>query len=271
VAEILASNMSMEKDIQVEQMEFTTGFDLNIEDVNTDFNNDVFQDGQDTTQHVQEPAAGQNVEISEAQNVEIPAEDVPVSQNVQVSAGLNASNEPLLAQVSQLSADPVPMASGSLPSVEVQLMAQTGQNVNLSSSTMGSVAGTSNFLVSNLPTPDTIPSYTPPPPPMKTTTTSKLPNMAALFDSLNTFVSANKEKAEASDAVPPAAPAKPSRAEKLASRALRVSTKTHKIVCALADWTVKVHAPGLAIDPPVFDDPSVFESEPSSDSGDSTP
>lgn len=271
VAEILASNMSMEEDVQVEQMEFTTGFDLNIEDVNTDFNNEVFQDGQDTTQHAQEPAAGQNVEISEAQNVEIPAEDVPVSQNVQVSAGLNASNEPLLAQVSQLSADPVPMASGSLPSAEVQLMAQTGQNVNLSSSTMGSVAGASNFLVSNLPTPDTIPSYTPPPPPMKTTTTSKLPNMAALFDSLNTFVTANREKAEASDAAPPTAPAKPSRAEKLASRALRVSTKTHKIVCALADWTTNVHAPGLAIPGPIFVDQSIFDEEPSSDSGDSTP
>ena len=149
-------------------------------------------------------------------------------------------------------------------------MAQPNQNVNFSSSTMGSVAGASNFLVSNLPTPNTIPSYTPPPP-MRTTTTSKLPNIAALFESLNTFVTANKEKAEASGAAPPAPSSKPSRAEKLASRALRVSTKTHKIVCALADWTVKVHAPGLAIDPPVFDDPSVFESEPSSDSGDSTP
>ena len=92
--------------------------------------------------------------------------------------------------------------------------------------------------------------------------------MAALFDSLNTFVTTNKEKAEASGA---AAPAKPSRAEKLASRALRVSTKTHKIACVLADWTIKVHAPGLAIPPPVFEDPTVFDSEPSSDSGDSTP
>jgi len=69
---------------------------------------------------------------------------------------MNASNEPL--QGSQLSADPVPLASGSLPSVEVQLMAQTGQNVNLSSSTIGYVAGASNFLVSDLPTPKTIPS-----------------------------------------------------------------------------------------------------------------
>jgi hypothetical protein len=106
---------------------------------------------------------------------------------------------------------------------------------------------------------------------MKTTTTSKLPNIAALFESLNTFVTANKEKAEASGAAPPAPPSKPSRAEKLASRALRVSTKTHKIVCALADWTVKVHAPGLAIPGPTFVDQSIFDEEPSSDSGDSTP
>ena len=267
VAELLASNMSREEAVQNENMEFSTGFDLNIEDINTDFNNEVFQDGQETAQHVQETAEAQNVAIPEAQNVEVPAaQNVPVmaNQNVQMFDDMNASNEPL--QGSQLSADPVPLASGSLPSVEVQLMAQTGQNVNLSSSTMGSVAGASNFLVSDLPTPKTIPSYTPPPPPMKTT--NKLPNMAALFDSLNTFVTANKEKAEASGA---AAPAKPSRAEKLASRALRVSTKTHKIACVLADWTIKVHAPGLAIPPPVFEDPTVFDSEPSSDSGDSTP
>ena len=52
---------------------------------------------------------------------------------------------------------------------------------------------------------------------------------------------------------------------------LRVATRTHKIVCVLANWTKDVHAPGLAVDKPVFDDPTVFESEPSSDSGDSTP
>jgi len=73
--------------------------------------------------------------------------------------------------------------------------------------------------------------------------------MTALFDSLNIFVTANKENAEVSGA---AAPAKPSRAEKITSRALRVSTKTHKIASVLANWTVKVHAPGLAISPPVF-------------------
>jgi len=57
----------------------------------------------------------------------------------------------------------------------------------------------------------------------------------------------------------------------MATRVLRVSTKTHKIAYVLGQWTRDVHAPGLAIAPPIFDDPIVFESEPSSDSGDSTP
>ena len=57
----------------------------------------------------------------------------------------------------------------------------------------------------------------------------------------------------------------------MAARALRVYTKTHKIACVLAKWTIDVHAPGLVLDPPVFEDPSVFDFEPSSDSGDSTP
>lgn len=239
VAELLASNMSTEEEAQ--NVEFSTGIDLNIKDVNNDFNDEVLAQN-DEDVHV----------MADQDNLELDDQ--------------HASNE--LPPNGQLLVDPMPLASGSLPSEEVQLMAQNGQNVNPSSSTMGSVAGANNFLVSDLPTPHFIPSSTPPPPQMKTTTTSKLPNMAALFDSLNTFVSANKEKAEASG---PAEPAKPSRAEKIASRALRVSTKTHKITCVLADWTVKVHAPGLAISPPVFDDPSIFEAEPSSDSGDSTP
>ncbi|KEH38062.1 hypothetical protein MTR_2g460520 [Medicago truncatula] len=67
--------------------------------------------------------------------------------------------------------------------------------------------------------------------------------MSALFGSLNTFVTANKEKVDASG---DAAPAKPSKAEKMAARALRVATKTHKIVCALSNWTRDVHAPSLA-------------------------
>ena len=284
VAKILVSNsfgsknqpmdVDEEAGLEQENVEAHPDFDLNIEDINTDFNNEVFQDGQETAQFVQETTEAQNVEVSAAQNVAVPAaqdvEDIPsmTNQNVQMFDDQNASNEPLPAQGSQLSADPMPLASGSLPSEEVQLMAQTGQNVNLSSSTMGSVAGASNFLVSKLPTPDTIPSYTPPPPPMKTTTTSKLPNMTALFDSLNTFVTANKEKSDASG---DAAPAKSSKAEKMAAMALRVATKTHKIVCVLANWTMDVHAPGLAVDKPVFDDSTVFESEPSSDSGDSTP
>ena len=132
--------------------------------------------------------------------------------------------------------------------MKVQLLVQTGQNVqinqnvpsaqnmehaqfvNLSTSTMGSTASISKYLVSSLPTPSSIPSSTSSPP--QTKATQKLPNMSALFDSLNTFVTANKEKVEASGA---AALAKPSRAEKMAARALRVATKTHKIVCALVN------------------------------------
>jgi len=47
----------------------------------------------------------------------------------------NASNEPVM------SVDLVPLASGSLPYEEVQLMAQITQNVNIFSSTMGSIVG----------------------------------------------------------------------------------------------------------------------------------
>jgi len=129
---------------------------------------------------------------------------------------------------------------------------------------MGSTAGVSKFFVSSLPTPSTIPSSIPPPPQIKTT--QNLPNMSALFDSLNTFVTTNKEKAESSQKAK-----NPSKAEKMVARALRVSTETHKIACVLAQWTIDVHAPGLAIAPPVFDDPTIFEFEPSSDYGDSTP
>jgi len=43
----------------------------------------------------------------------------------------NASNEPVM------SADLVPLASGSFPSEEVQLMAQIAHNVNISSSLLG--------------------------------------------------------------------------------------------------------------------------------------
>jgi hypothetical protein len=115
----------------------------------------------------------------------------------------NVPTEP----VEQLSADPNPLASGSLPSVEVQLLVQLGQNVqldqnvqsaqnvehaqfvNLSTSIMGSTTNISKYLVSSLPTPITIPSSTPPIP--HTKTTQNLPNMSSLFDSLKTFVTAN--------------------------------------------------------------------------------
>ncbi|XP_024638555.1 uncharacterized protein [Medicago truncatula] len=264
VAEILVSNSFGSKDqpmdvdeeavLEQENVEAHPDFDLNIEDTTNDLYEELFQDAQ-----------GENFQQDD-QNVQNNTD-----QNVLEDVAQNVPN----ATVEQLSADPNPLGSGSLPSEEVQLLAQTGQNVpsaqnmeqaqfvNLSTSTMGSTVGISKYLVSSLPTPSTIPSFTP-----QTKTTQNLPNMSALFDSLNTFVTANKGNADVSGDV---APAKPSKAEKMATRALRVATKTHKLVCALANWTKDVQAPGLAVDKHVFDDPTVFESELSSDSGDSTP
>lgn len=149
-----------------------------------------------------------------------------------------------------MSVDPNPIASGFLPSEEVKLLAQPILNVNISTSTMESAVDVSKFLLSYLPTPNIVLSSTPPP---TIKTTNKLPCMSDVFDSLNTFViegnPSNKEKDEAFGAAPPV---KPSRAQKLASIALRVSTKTHKIACVLAKWTVEVYTPGLDVAPLVF-------------------
>jgi len=141
-----------------------------------------------------------------------------IVQNVQTSV----SAEPSFLQVNEMSADPIPQASGSLPSAEVQLMAQQtpqqNPNLNYSTSTMESEVG--NFLVSPLLTPSVLPS----PPLITNKNTGKLPNIPDLFESLDTFITKegpSKEKVEASA---PATSTKPSRAEKLASRALRVST-----------------------------------------------
>jgi len=64
VAELLASNMSIEEDVQDEHGEFSTGIDLDIEDINTYFYNEVFQDGQETSQYGQETTEVQSVEVS---------------------------------------------------------------------------------------------------------------------------------------------------------------------------------------------------------------
>ena len=138
--------MEIDEEAQLEQE--TIGvhpdFDLNIEDTTNDFYNEVFEDAQ--RDNIQQD--DQNVEDNTDQNVPT-------------------------APVEQLSADPNLVASGSLPSVEVQLLVQPGQNVqidqnvpsaqnmehtqfvNLSTSTMGSTAGISKYLVSSLPTPST--------------------------------------------------------------------------------------------------------------------
>jgi len=278
VAEILVSNtlgsenqqMGVDEEAQMEHENVggIVDFDLNVEDMTTDFDGENFQDAQEESEHIQEVNTLQ----------ETATLDQNVDQNVIEDVAQNVPTEP----VEQLSVDPNPLVSRSLLYEEIQVLAQPGQNVqndqnvqsaqnldqcqfvNLSTSTMGSTAGISKFFVSSFPTPITIPSSTPPPPQIKTT--QNLPNMSALFDSLNTFVTSNKEKTESSNK-----DKKPSKAEKMAARALRVSTKTHKIADVIAQWTRDVHAPGLAIAPPIFDDPTIFESEPSSDSGDSTP
>ncbi|AET03785.2 hypothetical protein MTR_8g075670 [Medicago truncatula] len=205
VAEILVSDsfgsknqpMDVEEEAVLEQenIEVHPDFDLNIEDNTNDLYDELFQDAQ-----------GENIQQDD--------------QNVQ-----NNTDQNVLDDVAQNNVQ----RDRNVPSAQNMEQAQF---VNLSTSTMGSTAGISKYLVSSLPTPT------------------------------------NKGKVDVFGDV---APAKPSKAEKMAARALRVATKTHKIVCALANWTRDVQAPGLAVDKPVFDDPTVFESEPSSDYGDSTP
>ncbi|KEH15728.1 hypothetical protein MTR_0611s0030, partial [Medicago truncatula] len=77
MAEFLVSNMSIEEAVQEEQMDFSTRFDLNVEDINTDFN-EVFLEDKETAQIVQETSATQNVEANGAQDVEMSA-----AQNVE--------------------------------------------------------------------------------------------------------------------------------------------------------------------------------------------
>jgi len=226
----------------------------------------MFQDAQAEIENIQqENLVLENLFVQENANQNVQGN---LDQNVLETMAQNVQTEP----IEQLSADPNPMASGSLPSMKVQLLAQPTQtkeavqNFNVSTSTMGSAAEVSQFLVSPLLTPNIVPLS---PPPIINKTTKKLPDIPDLFESLDTFVygeGPSKEKAKVSGSVK-----KPSKSEKIASRALRVSTKTHKIVCGLAKWKMEVHAPSLVIAPLVFDDPSVFESEPSSDSRDSTP
>jgi hypothetical protein len=120
VAEILVSNsfgsknqqMEVDEEIQMEQENVGghSDFDLNIEDTTNDLYNEIFQDAQ-----------GEDIQPND-QNVQNNTD-----QNVQEEGDQNVPTAP----VEQLSADPNPLDSGSLPSVEVQLLAQTSQNVQL--------------------------------------------------------------------------------------------------------------------------------------------
>jgi len=118
VAEILVSNsfgsknqpMEIDEEAQLEQENVGVhpDFDLNIEDTTNDLYNEIFEDAQ--RENIKQD--DQNVQDNTDQNV---LEDI--AQNVPT------------APVEQLSADPNPLASGSLPFVEVQLLVQIGQNV----------------------------------------------------------------------------------------------------------------------------------------------
>lgn len=70
--------------LEDEQMEFATSFSLNIEDLNSDFNTDVFQDAQKkTAQIVQETSETEdlNVHVSADQNVQENAPDAEATQS----------------------------------------------------------------------------------------------------------------------------------------------------------------------------------------------
>lgn len=158
----------------IDEHEHVNQIDLNIEDFGSDFNNEVFQDGQDDIESIQ--SADQNVQENNDQNVQ-----AIVAQNVQEATNPfeNVPNEP----VEQMSADPNPMASGSMPLVQVQLVQPTqdvepAQNINVSTSTIGSIADVSKYLVSHLMTPNTVPLS---PPPITNKSTKKLPDIPDLF------------------------------------------------------------------------------------------
>jgi len=69
-------------------MEFSTGFDLNIEDLNSCFNTDVFQDAHETVQIVQETSEteDQNARESAYHNVQENAPDAEATQSKKLKA-----------------------------------------------------------------------------------------------------------------------------------------------------------------------------------------
>jgi hypothetical protein len=73
VAKILASKMMRGENAQSQeddQIEFSTGFDLNINDLNSGFNTDVFQDAQETVQIVQETSETEDQNVQSDCNSE---------------------------------------------------------------------------------------------------------------------------------------------------------------------------------------------------------
>ena len=108
VAEILVSNsfgsknqpMEVDEEVQLEQENVggQPDFDLNIADTTNDFNDEIFQDAQEENIQQNDQKVQDNTD-----------------QNVLKTVAQNVPTEP----VEQLSADPNPLASGSLSSEEV--------------------------------------------------------------------------------------------------------------------------------------------------------
>jgi len=96
-------------------------FDLNVEDMTTEFNGEIFQDAQEESKHIQEEIIEQENQTAQ----ENAAPDQNVDQHVLEAVAQNVPTE----QIEQLSVDPNPLVSGSLPSIEAQVLAQPDQNV----------------------------------------------------------------------------------------------------------------------------------------------
>jgi len=130
VAEILVSNtlgsenqqmdVDEEAQMQHENVGGLADFDLNVEDMTTDFNGETFQDAQEESEHIQEVNIQQ--ENQTVQETATPYQNA--DQNVVEAVAWYVPTEP----VEQLSADPNPLVSRSLPSEEIQVLAQNDQN-----------------------------------------------------------------------------------------------------------------------------------------------
>jgi len=122
VAKILASQRMSEghdeMDSQEIEQENHAGFDLNVEDPSSDLN--VYQDAQlDNNEEVLQETHDMIQELQENPAI--------IVQNVQTSAAA----KPSLPQENEMLVEPISQASGSLPSTEIQLLAQQTPQIRI--------------------------------------------------------------------------------------------------------------------------------------------